>query len=301
MRENDITLNKVESWVREKSPFELPETKYPVIYGVYGDPRTEIDERKIDFHKQYWKLNASDLAIAENTLSKKLEALSHKIYESAGYMLVYAKQEFPEVKYSKFKDRVLNWILAVSKIGDKAKGMAIGMAIINKIDSAKWDISRSSHSLLFQSIAQANTVRENWIYTCEKIEVVKKFIQAKANNVPAYYAPGYADRLLLVTNEHGKRDYAIESLWDSKEYDLLLNRETLRKVNIVDKGLSLKEDGMKDMPLFKLMKKWLLDDLKFTNEELESRFGFYFHDHEDGYKTFNRFLNNRKNKRNKTK
>jgi hypothetical protein len=117
-------------------------------------------------------------------------------------------------------DKILD--VALSKIGDKAKGMAIGMAIINKIDSAKWDISRSSHSLLFQSIAQGNTVRENWIYTYEKIEVVKKFIQAKANNVPAYYAPGYADRLLLITNEHGKTEFGFEPLWDSE------NREIVR-------------------------------------------------------------------------
>ena len=214
MRKDDFKLNQLENWVREKSPFKLPEYKYPVVYGNYGDPRTEIDERKIVFHKQYWEFNVSDLSIIETTLIKQFEDLSREVYLSSASMLLCAKDKFAEAKYVKFKNRGLGWILATTEINDNGK-KATGISKIDKIDPVKWDVEKCSYSLMFRSIARANTVREDWIYTYEKIEVVRKFINAKVNKEDAVYAPPYADRVLLLTNKHGKEDYAIEPLWDS--------------------------------------------------------------------------------------
>ncbi len=69
-------------------------------------------------------------------------------------------------------------------------------------------------------------------------------------------------------------------------------RDNLTKDEIVQKALDLKNDGMKDEPLFNHIKKWLFNDLGFTNSELKMRFNFELHKHEEAHKTFSRFVNN---------
>ena len=71
-----------------------------------------------------------------------------------------------------------------------------------------------------------------------------------------------------------------------------IQREKLTKDEIVQKALDLKNDGMKDEPLFNHFKEWLFDDLGFTNPELKKRFNFELHEHEEAHKTFSRFVNN---------
>ena len=68
-------------------------------------------------------------------------------------------------------------------------------------------------------------------------------------------------------------------------------KDKITREEILDKAHELKKNGMKDEPLFDHFKKWLFNDLGFTNPELKQRFNFELHEHEEAHKTFSRFVN----------
>lgn len=87
------------------------------------------------------------------------------------------------------------------------------------------------------------------------------------------------------SHKHGKKVSSDET--GKKDHP----RESISRRGIIDKAHSLKENGMSVEDMFLEMKKWLLTDLDFTNDQLEYRFGFRLHEHEEAHHTFNKFVN----------
>ena len=75
-------------------------------------------------------------------------------------------------------------------------------------------------------------------------------------------------------------------------------KENLSKGEIIQKAHNLKENGMKVENMFHEMKRWLITELDFSNDELQYRFGFRFHEHEEAHDTFNKFVNKNRFKHN---
>jgi len=75
-------------------------------------------------------------------------------------------------------------------------------------------------------------------------------------------------------------------------------KENLSKGEIIQKAHDLKENGMKVEDMFNEMKNWLITELEFSNDELQYRFGFRFHEHGEAHDTFNKFVNKNRFKHN---
>ena len=75
-------------------------------------------------------------------------------------------------------------------------------------------------------------------------------------------------------------------------------KENISKGEIIQKAHDLKENGMKVENMFQEMKKWLITELGFSNNELQYKFGFRFHEHEEAHHTFNKFVNKNRFKHN---
>lgn len=86
-------------------------------------------------------------------------------------------------------------------------------------------------------------------------------------------------------------DAFLNSKLKSEDQILIHLKDQVSKKDIVQKANTLKVNGMSVEDMFNEIKKWLLTDLGFTNSELQYRFGFRFHEHEEAHHTFNKFVN----------
>ncbi len=68
-------------------------------------------------------------------------------------------------------------------------------------------------------------------------------------------------------------------------------KNTIKRMDIVLKAIDLKKEGMSVIDVFDYMKKWLFDELNFTNDELKYHFGFELHTHDEAHNTFKDFVN----------
>lgn len=113
------------------------------------------------------------------------------------------------------------------------------------------------------------------------------------------------DPILNMSVEIAKKITPLESILE----DAFLNnkirahkdylKENLTQAEIIQKAHELRDNGMNVLNMFHEMKKWLLTELGFTNDELVYNFGFRFHEHEDAHTTFSRFVNKNRLKHNK--
>ncbi len=215
----DITPELLERLVRKESPYELPDSRYPVFYGHYGDPRTEIDTRLIGFHKYYWKQNLSDLEVSSKTLEQLFKATSKQIYTISASLLVYLKKALSSIEYEKYKTQLIDWILALKQTV-KGKSKAKGYFIIT--DLPKVNLEEGANSdFINQRINQLNTQRYELLKVTEKLQVIEKTIQAKSENKTLVYAPNYADKLMIDVNKYGLRFTFFEPLWKSDETEIV--------------------------------------------------------------------------------
>lgn len=211
MSEETITMNKLETWVRNRfKGHSLPDHKYPVSYGVYDSDREALHKRNIDNYSKYWEKPAADLQSDTQTLSDQLEKQRKQVYAVAGLSIAQAQKELSKTDYEAFKDEIICWILARPKLQEKGNVPAYGMGIkkLGKEDFTGIDLSPA----LCELIEKMNNVRFLFVDSCEKLHVINRVIEAKAKNIELSYIPPD------LKTEKGKdrKEYAyIETMWES--------------------------------------------------------------------------------------
>lgn len=99
----------------------------------------------------------------------------------------------------------------------------------------------------------------------------------------------FQKKLLTIYQEKKNKSKAEHGLQSNKPKKDI--RDRLKRKEIIKKAHDLKNNGMSVENMFHEVKSWLLDELKFTNDELQHKYGFKFHDHEEAHHTFNKFVN----------